>query len=320
MAGKKQNGVHKGNIYLRLYLLFSHLMKRKLLFIINPKAGKKLGPSLLPLIAHKLKGKLDYEVILWENVNDFNLIAAKLFAENYTDAIAVGGDGTVNMVARTILGKNITLGIIPAGSGNGLARSLGLPMKTEWALDKIIEGNTNIIDSGEVNGTAFFCTSGVGFDAHIGNLFATNIKRGLKSYIKITWQEFFSYRPKTYKIKYNNIEIERKAFLITVGNAGQYGNDFYIAPGAKMNDGLFHVSILKPFKFYEVIGLLIKILRKKADSSKLIEAFSCSELIITRAESDMVHFDGEPKQEGTVLKFTLKEKSLRVITGDKYIN
>jgi diacylglycerol kinase (ATP) len=293
-------------------------MDRKLLFIVNPKAGKKLGPALLPLIERKLKGKLQYEVAIWKNIDEFNLIAEKLFSENFTDAVAVGGDGTVNIVAKTILGKNITLGIIPAGSGNGLARSLGLPMKTEKALDKIIEGKTSIIDSGEVNGTAFFCTSGVGFDAHIGNLFAANVKRGLRSYIKITWQEFFSYKPKTYKIKYNGMEIERTAFLITVGNAGQYGNDFYIAPGAKMNDGLFHVSILKPFKLYEVIGLLIKILRKKADSSKLIEVFACNELTITRAESDMVHFDGEPKSDETVIKFILREQILKVITGDKY--
>jgi len=295
-------------------------MERKLLFIINPKAGKKLGASLLPLIDKKLTGKLKYEIIIWNNIHEFNVIAQKLFKENFTDAIAVGGDGTVNIVAKTILGKNITLGIIPAGSGNGLARSLGLSMKTEKAIDKIIECKTHIIDSGEVNGTAFFCTSGVGFDAHIGNLFAGNNKRGLRSYIKITWQEFFSYQPKKYKIKYNGIEIEREAFLITVGNAGQYGNDFYIAPGAKMDDGLFHVSILKPFKFYEIIGLLIKILRKKADSSKLIESFSCNELIITRAEKDMVHFDGEPKSEETVIKFTLKEKSLKVITGDDFIS
>ena len=293
-------------------------MSRKLLFIINPKAGKKLGPSLLPLIEQKLKGKLNYEIALWKNVDEFNLISEKLFSENFTDAIAVGGDGTVNMVARTVLGKNITLGIIPAGSGNGLARSLGLPMNTEKALAKIIEGKTHIIDSGEVNSTPFFCTSGVGFDAHIGNLFATSVKRGLQSYIKITWQEFFSYQPKTYKIKYNNIEIERKAFLITVGNAGQYGNDFYIAPGAKMNDGLFHVSILRPFKVYEVFGLLIKILRRKADTSKLIEAFACSELTITRMEKDMIHFDGEPKEEGTEIRFTLKEKSLAAIIGDTF--
>ncbi len=293
-------------------------MKRKLLFIVNPKAGKKLGPTLMPLIEQKLKGKIDYEIAIWQNINEFNAISGKLFSENFTDAVAVGGDGTVNMVAKTILNKGLTLGIIPAGSGNGLARSLGLPMKTELALDKIIEGKTLVIDSGEVNNMPFFCTSGVGFDAHIGNLFAASVKRGLKSYIKIIWKEFSSYKPKTYKLKYNNVEIERTAFLITVGNAGQYGNDFYIAPGAVMNDGLFHVSIVRPFKFYEVFGLISKIMRRKADTSKLIETFACSELSIEREDKDFIHMDGEPALADRKVLFKCWPNSIKAIVGDNF--
>ncbi|MDP3557486.1 MAG: YegS/Rv2252/BmrU family lipid kinase [Bacteroidota bacterium] len=293
-------------------------MEKKLLFIINPKAGKKLGPTLLPLIEKKIKAKINYDVSIWENVDDFNNITQKLFSENYTHAIAVGGDGTVNMVAKTILSKDITLGIIPAGSGNGLARSLGLPMNTERALDEIIENKTEIIDSGQVNGNSFFCTSGVGFDAHIGHLFATSKKRGLKSYVKIIWNEFFSYKTKTYTLKYNNQEVVREAFLITVANAGQYGNDFYIAPGAKMNDGLFHVVILKPFKLYEVVSLLIKILRRKADKSKLIETFTCNELIIERSEKDFIHFDGEPLMSEKSVVFKCKPNSMKVVVGNRF--
>lgn len=293
-------------------------MVRKLLFIINPKAGKKLGPSLLPLVEQKLRGKLSYEVALWKNVNEFNVIAQKIFTENFTDAIAVGGDGTVNMVARTILGKNITLGIIPAGSGNGLARSLGLSMNTSRALNQIITGKTALVDSGTVNGIPFFCTSGVGFDAHIGSLFASSVKRGLKSYVKIIWKEFSSYKPKTYWIKYAGVEVEKTAFLITVGNAGQYGNDFYIAPGAKMNDGLFHVSVLKPFKFYQVFGLLFNVLQRKADRSHLIEAFACGEITITRKEKDVIHFDGEPAQGDETVVFKMKPLSLKAIVGEKF--
>lgn len=293
-------------------------MTRKLLFIVNPKAGKKLGPSLLPLIEQKLKGKIEYEISIWKNITEFNLIAQKLFSENFTEAIAVGGDGTVNMVAANILGKNITLGIVPAGSGNGLARSLGLPMNTEKALDKIKQGNTQIIDSGEVNGIPFFCTSGVGFDAHIGHLFATSEKRGLQSYVKIILKEFSSYKPQKYKIYYNNKEISRTAFLITVGNAGQYGNDFYIAPGAKMDDGLFHVSILRPFKFYEVFGLLLKILRRRADTSHLIETFACSELSIEREDKGAIHFDGEPAVSEKIVFFKCRPNSLKAIIGNGF--
>jgi diacylglycerol kinase (ATP) len=293
-------------------------MARRLLFIINPKAGKKLGPTLIPLIKRKLGNHTMYDVSLWKNVDEFKLIEARLSEGKFTDAIAVGGDGTVNMVGRSILDKDITLGIIPAGSGNGLARSLGIPMDTEKALDAILEGKTQIIDSGEVNGVPFFCTSGVGFDAHIGNLFAGSVKRGLKSYVRIIWKEFSSYRPKTYKLKYGNTEIERTAFLITVGNAGQYGNDFYIAPGAKMNDGLFHVSVLRPFKFYELPGLLSRIMRHKADTSKLIETFACSELSIDREKEDVVHFDGEPAMALKKVVFKCRPHSLRAIVGKRF--
>lgn len=293
-------------------------MSRKLLFIVNPKAGKKLGPTLLPLIEQKLRGKVDYEVSIWQNVGEFNLIAEKLFSESYTDAIAVGGDGTVNMVAKTIVGKDLSLGIIPMGSGNGLARSLGLPMNTAKALDAIIEGKTHYVDSGTVNEIPFFCTSGVGFDAHIGNLFATSTKRGLKSYVKIIWNEFASYKPKKYTLKYNNTVVERDAFLITVGNAGQYGNDFYIAPGAKMNDGMFHISVMKPFKVRQVFGLVIKIMRRKADESKLIEAFACKELTIIRSEKDVIHFDGEPAMADKEVTFKINPLSLKAIVGNKF--
>jgi diacylglycerol kinase (ATP) len=291
---------------------------RKLLFIINPKAGKKLGPELLPLIEQKLTGKLQYEIALWKNVEEFGLIADKLKNGSFTDAIAVGGDGTVNMVGKTILGTGISLGILPAGSGNGLARSLKLPMKKEKALDAIVEGKTAVIDSGEVNGSPFFCTSGIGFDAHIGNLFATSTTRGLKTYIKIIRKEFRTYECQTYLIKTEKEEIERKAFLITVGNAGQYGNDFYIAPGAKMNDGLFQISILKPFKFLQVFGLLSKVLNGKADKSKLMETFACRELTIIRKKSDMVHYDGEPKMEGEKVVFTMKANSVKAIVGENF--
>jgi diacylglycerol kinase family enzyme len=191
-------------------------------------------------------------------------------------------------------------------------------MDTEKALDTLTEGKNSVIDSGEANGIPFFCTSGVGFDAHIGNLFATSETRGLKSYIKIVRREFSTYQPQTYILKYDGKTIERTAFLITVGNAGQYGNDFYIAPGALMNDGLFHVSILRPFKLYNIPGLLLKILRHKADTSRLIETFSCNELVIERKKEDFLHFDGEPTMAEKSVTFKCKPHSLRAIIGPKF--
>lgn len=293
-------------------------MSRKILFIVNPNAGKKISGKLIETIRKELPENITKEIIIWEDRAHFEEITKKLRTDNYTDAIAVGGDGTVNQVAKSILNTNIALGIVPAGSGNGLARSLGISVKTETAIKQIAKGKTEFIDCGTVNDIPFFCTSGVGFDAHIGKLFATSVKRGLQSYVKITFRELFAYKEQNYTIKLDGKEISRKAFLITVANAGQYGNDFYIAPHAKLNDGIFHVVVLKPFNLLQAVGIVMKIMQRKANESRFIETFTGKEISITRDKTDSIHYDGEPESLGTELKYTLLPRSLKVIVGDKF--
>lgn len=293
-------------------------MPRKLLFIVNPRSGKRNSGKIIEIIHKTLSGKINYEIGLWTNIDEFNVLAHKLKNEDFTEAIAVGGDGSVNLVAKTILNSSLTLGILPTGSGNGLARSLGIHINTEKALLQILKGNTQLIDSGEVNDQKFFCTSGVGFDAHIGSLFANLPKRGLKVYIKLIWQELFSYKPQVYSILANGKEIKKEAFFVTVANAGQFGNNFYMAPGALVNDGLFNVVIVKPFKLLPGLCMLLKIIRRKAHTSRFIETLTCSELIIKRETKGSVHFDGEPFIMDAELKYTLIPKSLKVIVGEIY--
>jgi YegS/Rv2252/BmrU family lipid kinase len=293
-------------------------MSRKLLFIVNPRSGKRNSGKIIGIIHKVLSGKINYEISLWTTIDEFDLLAQKLKNENFTEAIAVGGDGSVNLVGKTVLKNNITLGIIPTGSGNGLARSLGLQIDTEKALLQILKGKTILIDSGEVNGKTFFCTSGVGFDAHIGNLFANLTKRGLKTYIKLIFKEFFGYKPQQYSIFVNGIELNKTAFFITVANAGQFGNNFYMAPGAKVNDGLFNVVIVKPFRLLPGFFMLLKILMRKAHTSKYIETIACHELTIKRETEGSVHFDGEPFTMGTELNYTVRPKSVKVIVGEVY--
>ncbi len=293
-------------------------MPRKILFIVNPNAGKKISGKLIETIRKELPSDIHNDISIWKDPEHFSEILQSLKTGGYTDAIAVGGDGTVNQVAKSIVNSGIALGIVPAGSGNGLARSLGISIKTVEAIQQIARGKTTTIDSGSVNGIMFFCTSGVGFDAHIGKLFATSTKRGLSSYVKITLREFSSYKEKKYKISIDGKIIEREAFLITVANAGQYGNDFYIAPQAKLNDGLFHVVVLKPFSLFGGTGTVLKVLRRKANESKLIETFTCKELTIERSGSGSIHFDGEPGIQGEELKYILHPRSLKVIIGDKF--
>lgn len=294
-------------------------MPRKLLFIVNPNAGKKISDQIIATIRKELPQNIYYQIAIWKDKDHFEEITALLKSENYTDAIAVGGDGTVNHVAKTILDTGIRLGIVPIGSGNGLARSLGLSMKIEEVVRQIAAGKTEVIDSGQVNRIPFFCTSGIGFDAHIGNLFATSVKRGLQSYVKITIRELFKYRAKNYTLSFNGQTIQRKAFLITVANAGQYGNDFYIAPQASMQDGLFHVVVLKPFNPLHLPVMMTKILSKKADLSSRIETYVTNKITITRDGRDTVHFDGEPAFEEKEVVFENRPGSLKVIVGEKFV-
>ncbi len=293
-------------------------MQRKILFIVNPNAGKKISGKLIETIRKEIPSDIYNEIAIWKDKDHFDEIVKTLKNGGFTDAVAVGGDGTVNQVAKNIVNTNIVLGIIPAGSGNGLARSLGISMVTEEAIKQIVNGNKKTIDTGIINSIPFFCTSGVGFDAHIGKLFASSVKRGLQSYVKITLKEIFAYKPAKYKLSIDGNIIEREAFLITIANAGQYGNDFYIAPQAKLNDGVFHLVILKPFSLLKGIGAVIKVLQRKANESKLIETLTGKEIIITRESPDAIHFDGEPALQGKELIYKILPLSLHVIIGNRF--
>lgn len=293
-------------------------MQRKLLFIVNPNAGKRVSDKIIGIIRKEFPQNLYYQVVIWKDKDHFDEITQILKSQGYTDAIAVGGDGTVNHVAKTILNTGIRLGIVPIGSGNGLARSLGLSMKIEEVIRQIAQGKTATIDSGLVNGRPFFCTSGIGFDAHIGHLFATSVKRGLQSYVKITIRELFKYRAKHYTLKFDGKEIKRKAFLITVANAGQYGNDFYIAPEADLTDGKFHVVVLKPFNPLHLPVMMTRILSKKAQLSPRIETYTTNKLTIIRDDKDTIHYDGEPAVEGREVSYENKPGSLDVIIGARF--
>jgi diacylglycerol kinase (ATP) len=293
-------------------------MKRKLLFILNPKAGKGGAVNLFDMIKSSVPKEMEYSIEVFNDSAEFEKIISKLLTQSYTDAVAVGGDGTINSVAKNLVGTEVALGIIPQGSGNGLARTLGISMDSKESMKDVIKGEKIQIDHGTVNGIPFFCTSGIGFDAHIGNLFARSKKRGLKSYVQITLREILRYKCKNYVLKFNGEELKRKAYLITVANAGQYGNDFYIAPQAKLTDGKFHVVILKPFNFFSVFGIFIKVLRGKANESKNIETYVTDKLSIVREGKDAIHFDGEPEFQDEKLEYICHHQQLNVIIGKKY--
>ncbi|MFL5753237.1 MAG: diacylglycerol/lipid kinase family protein [Bacteroidia bacterium] len=289
-------------------------MEKKVIFIVNPKAGVKKKIDVPRLIEDNFSKAIPYEIIIWKNKNDFNSIRERIFTEKFTIAVAVGGDGTVNEVAKAVNHTNVVLGVIPFGSGNGLARSIGVPMNAIAAIKRIENGIVKTVDSGLINAKPFFCTSGMGFDAHIGSLFASSTKRGFWTYTKIVIRELFGYKSQEYQIKQKGGTITKKAFLLTFANAGQYGNDFYIAPEANMTDGLLHVVILKPFSLLMAPFLVLKIFNRKANRSRYIETFTATELTIQRSAPGAVHYDGEPESMPADVQVSVVPQSLKVIS------
>jgi diacylglycerol kinase (ATP) len=290
-------------------------MKRKIAFIVNPSAGTKKTWNFQEFVSKDLPKHLYFEIIHWTNKNNFEEIKQKILSTDYTELVAVGGDGTVNEVARVGMEKGIPIGIIPAGSGNGLARSLGIPMNFDKALKLICDRKTRLIDVGFINDTPFLCTSGVGFDAHIGKLFASRTQRGLLGYVKITLKELFTYRTSEYRITINETAETEEAFLITFANAGQYGNNFYIAPMAKVDDGLLHVAIVKPFPFFSLPLIFLKIVLLKAHKSRFIKTLTADKLTIRSVRKTPFHFDGEPGNEAFEFEVKVRKKTLEIITG-----
>ena len=229
--------------------------------------------------------------------------------------VAVGGDGTVNEVARAVRDTPAVMGIVPCGSGNGLARHLHIPLKLTDALKLINEASVISIDYGLVNDQPFFCTFGVGFDAHVSQAFATSKKRGFLTYVSIIARKFFSYRSHKYKLKIDGQKFKTRAMVVTVANSAQYGNSGYIAPHADITDGKLDVCIVRPFPKFKALLLAIRLLSKKIDKSNYYQMFNGKKITITRKHKGDVHLDGDPCIMDKKLKIRIVPKGLNVLVG-----
>lgn len=288
-------------------------MTQKIAFVINPKAGVKKKMDIREFITQHFSKDIHYDLILWENKDDFESVRQALLAGNYDTVVACGGDGTVNQVASVIAKSNMALGIFPLGSGNGLARSNRIPLDPLQALKVIERGTTNKIDGALINGKAFFCTAGIGFDAHIAHEFASSSKRGFMTYFTTTLKEFFIYKPQSYKIIVDDQVIETKAFLITIANAGQWGNDVFIAPEAELSDGLLNISILKPFSYFSIPWIGFKLFSKKIHTCSMLQSEKGKQIDISFNGELPVHYDGEPMMASDSISITIMPLALKIV-------
>lgn len=296
-------------------------MKRKAVFIINLKSGTSDKAAIPDIIASTLdRDKFDYEIAITQYAGHASEIAEKAKNNGVDVVVAVGGDGTVNEVARAIVHSNTALGIIPCGSGNGLARHLLIPINARKAIEIINTCEIRDLDYGIINNYPFFCTCGMGFDAFVSMKFAEAGKRGPITYVENVLREGLKYKPETYTIQDENGTTQHKAFLISCANASQYGNNAYIAPQASMSDGLMDVIIMEPFDILEASRISIEMFNKTLDKNSKIKTFKTKKLHIHRSKPGVIHYDGDPVMTGEDIDVEIKPKGIKIIVnshGDK---
>ncbi|MBR5441262.1 MAG: diacylglycerol kinase family lipid kinase [Prevotella sp.] len=283
---------------------------------MNPISGTASKANIPILIEETLdKGLFDYELRLTERAGHAAEIAAEAQREGVGIVVAIGGDGTVNEVARAIVDSKTALGIVPCGSGNGLARHLMLPMNAKKAIEIINRCEIHELDYGIINGHPFFCTCGMGFDAFVSQKFAEAGKRGPITYVENVLREGLKYKPETYEIRDETGTMRAKAFLISCANASQYGNNAYIAPQASMSDGLLDVIIMEPFDMLDAPQISLDMFNKTLDKNSKIKTFKCRQLHIHRKQPGVIHFDGDPTMADADVDIELKAKGIRVVVN-----
>lgn len=283
---------------------------------MNPISGTSNKKGIPDLIHSGIDSeRFDYEIRLTEYAGHAAAIAAEARDNHIDVVVAIGGDGTVNEVARSLVHSETALGIIPCGSGNGLARHLLLPLNVKKAIAVINKCEIHKLDYGVINGHEFFCTCGMGFDAFVSQKFAESGKRGPISYIENILREGLKYKPETYVVEDETGTKRYKAFLISCANASQYGNNAYIAPQASMSDGLLDVVVMEPFDVLDAPQVSIDMMNKTLDKNSKIKTFRCKQLHIHRNQEGVIHYDGDPVMTGKDIDIHLEEKGINIVVN-----
>lgn len=289
--------------------------KKKLIAIINPFSGTSSKSRVEGIIDKTLdKSRFDVEVITLTRDMYISDIARRAIDEKAYGVIAVGGDGTINSAATALKDSDVALGIVPCGSGNGLARHLGLPMSIKRSLEVINHDFVDTYDYCKVNDKTFVCTCGMGFDAAVAYNFAAKSTRGALTYVRTTLQVYRDYKPSRYTLDFDGQHIEVEAFVVACGNASQYGNNAFIAPRASMQDGMIDITVLHPFKRIESPLLGLALFTRRIDHSTHVTTYRTSHVVITREEEGPMHLDGEPLTMPARLDVSCHKGGMRIFS------
>lgn len=297
-------------------------MSRKILYFINPVSGPKRKPLLQDaIIEHTLAENIFYEILFTNPTGEYPFLADKISSEGFTDVVVCGGDGTVNQVASGLLGIDVNIGIIPCGSGNGLALAAKIPRNIYKALRVIFNGNSTLIDGFFINEKFSCMLCGVGFDAQVAHDFAQQPKRGLATYVKQSVKNFIKAQPYLFDITLDGKTFTSEAYFISIANSNQFGNNFTIAPKASLQDGLLDIIVVKKMSKIKMVWTILKQIRSgevgtqedRNFHKKEILYFQTERLIIHNHQLAPLHIDGDPAETDKIFKVEILKKAFRLI-------
>jgi diacylglycerol kinase (ATP) len=290
--------------------------KKKIIFIVNPKAGiTPKSKVVIELLAGNIfsASRFITEVVFTERAGHATELAKDAVGRGFDIVVASGGDGTINEVACAMTDTGVPMGILPAGSGNGLARCLGISMSYALALRTIIRGKTKKMDIATVNGMLYTSIAGVGFDAFVAQKFAGSYIRGMISYMRIVLKEFPRYKPVTYQLTIDGVRMDKEALMIVFANSNQFGFNTRIAPDARVDDGLIDVCVIKKMPVSQLLNVGFHLLKGTPVKTGYAEYFKGTAITLENSSELIMNIDGEPKIVSTPVNIGIKPLALTVI-------
>lgn len=295
------------------------MTQRNFIVFINPISGTRNKKDIRLFIEKKLSElKLSYQILLTDENGKYSFLKEKIERENITDVIICGGDGSVNQITAYLQKSPVNVGIIPLGSGNGLAFTAGIPKDPKKALYIILNGKASFVDAFMINDHYSCHLCGLGFDAQVSHDFARQAKRGPSTYIKQTIKNFFKAKPYSFKVTANGNTFSTKAFFLSIANSNQFGNRILIAPKASLSDGLLDIIIVnKAGKLVLIFKLIRQILSGKIASvrntDKAIHYFHTKKISILNIDNAPFHIDGEPMETAPHFEVEIIEKAFLLL-------
>lgn len=286
----------------------------KIRFIINPIAGLSRKQDLPRLIHDHIDAqKFDISIVFTEYAGHAVELSKQALADACQIVVVAGGDGSVNEVASPLVGTDVILGILPLGSGNGLARKLNISRTTIDALKAINQCQVEIIDVGKINEYYFFSCAGSGFQSKVIDSYAKDEARGLSAYIKAGLKDFFFFKPSHYDLEIDGERSNYDIFVLDISNSGQFGYGVTVCPFSDMQDGFLEITVSEKFSFWRVFYLLLLLVLGKAQKSKLIHTKKCRQATIIPEKPVLLQVDGEAMSSVEQMEISILEKSLQII-------